>query len=739
MTGETPPATGAGMTRSGPPAAPRQPPAAGPPVAPRRPAADSPAADPYAWMRDRDRPEMREYLAAERAWYDGQTAAQHGLREELFAEMAARLAPAEESARWRRGAFWYFTRTVAGKQLEQFCRAADRQGPGEILLDENLLLDDPAAAGSYAELGVREVSPDGRYLAYSVDFTGDEVYQLRVRDLTAGADLGERIERTYYGLAWAADSRALLYVVTDAAYRPHEVWRHELGTAPGRDTLVYREDDERFGLTVRATRSGAWLLIETASRDTTETLMIPAQDSGAKPFVAEKRRRGTEYYADHADGPGGGGLYVVTNAGAAEFRLVRAPATSPGQAPWSGLSWTEVIGAAGDTRLVRCDVFGRYLVVEQRHGAATQLRVVDRESGAQRLIEAGGPERALALAVNEEYAATAVTVRTESLTEPPAWHDVELASGRWELRKRQDVPGYDPAAYVSERISAPAADGTTIPVTVAYRRGLDRDGSAPALLYGYGAYEACSWPEFSVATPSLLDRGFVYAVAHVRGGGEGGRRWWTGGRLARKRTTFTDFIAAADMLAGAGWAAPDRISSRGLSAGGLLQGAVFSLAPGRWRAVVAEVPFVDVVTTMLDPAIPLTVTEWDEWGDPRDPAMRAYMRSYSPYDNVPPGPRPDLLVTGSLHDPRVLIHEPAKWVARLRATDTAAGTAGGRVLFRPEMGAGAHVGPAGRYDQLRYEAEILAFILTAAGIPDGFPAGRRSAGTEGECNARAPG
>jgi oligopeptidase B len=308
-------------------------------------------------------------------------------------------------------------------------------------------------------------------------------------------------------------------------------------------------------------------------------------------------------------------------------------------------------------------------------------------------------------------------VRTESLTEPPSWHDVDLASGRWELRKRQDVPGYDPAGYVSERISAPAADGTPIPVTVAYRRGLRRDGSAPVLLYGYGAYEACSWPEFSVVTPSLLDRGFVYAVAHIRGGGEGGRRWWAEGHLDRKRTTFTDFIAAADMLAGAGsadpgWAAPDRIVSRGLSAGGLLQGAVFSMAPERWRAVVAEVPFVDVVTSMLDPTIPLTITEWDEWGDPRDPAMRAYMSSYSPYDNVPDGPRPDLLVTGSLHDPRVLIHEPAKWVARLRATDR--GT-GGRVLFRPELGAGAHVGPAGRYDQLRYEAEVLAFILAAAG------------------------
>jgi oligopeptidase B len=418
------------MTGSGPPSAPR-----------------GPGADPYAWMRDRDQPRLREYLAAERAYYDEQTAPLRALREDLFAEMAARLPPAEESVRWRQGGFWYFTATVAGQQLEQFCRAAGPGGPGEVLLDDNLLLADPAATGSYAELGVREVSPDGRYLAYSVDFDGDEVYQLRVRDLATGTDLAERIERTYYGLAWAADSRSRLYVVTDPAYRPHEVWRHELGTAPEHDPLVYREDDERFELTVRATRSGAWLLIETASRDTTETRMIPADDTGAAPFVIEPRRPGTEYYADHAGGPDGGELYLVTNAGAAEFRLVRGPVTAP-----------------------------------------------------------GGPERALALAVNEDYTTAAVTVRTESLTEPPSWYDVDLASGRWELRKRQDVPGYDPAGYVSERISAPAADGTPIPVTVAYRRGLRRDGSAPVLLYGYGAYEACLWPEFSVVTPSLLIR-----------------------------------------------------------------------------------------------------------------------------------------------------------------------------------------------------------------------------------------
>jgi oligopeptidase B len=675
----------------------------GPPAAP---AAGGP--DPYAWMRDRDLPAMRDYLAAERAWYDRWLESVRGLRDELAAELAARMIPAEESVSWRRAGRTYFTRTVPGLEYEQFCRAAGPGKAAEVLLDENLLLAEDPAGDGYLELGVREISPDGRLLAYSVDFDGDELYQLRIRDLTRGTDLPDRIERTYYGLAWSADSRSLLYTVTDAQYRPHEAWRHVLGTDPGQDTLVFREEDQRFELTVRTTRSGAYVLIETESRDSTETLVLPAAGTGQQPTVMEKRRPGLEYRAEHADGPGLGEFFLVTNADAEEFRLVAAPAGEPGRARWS-----EVIAGSPHTRLVSCDVFGPYLVVQQRHAAATQLRIVDRRSGEQRLIEASGPQVSLALAANEDYHATAVTVRTESLIDPPSWHDVDLATGRWQERKRQQVPGYDPALYVTQRVTAAAPDGTPVPVTIAYRAGLPRDGSAPCLLYGYGAYESCEWPAFSVATPSLLDRGFVYAVAHVRGGGECGRNWWLDGRLNRKRNTFSDFIAVADMLADGGWAAPGRIVSRGLSAGGLLQGAVFSMAPRRWRAVVAEVPFVDCVTTMLDPAIPLTVNEWDEWGDPRDPAARAYLASYSPYDNPPAEPRPDLLITGSLHDPRVLIHEPAKWAARLRAT----GTGGSRVLFRPELGASAHTGPSGRFGRLGYEAEILAFVLDAARIP----------------------
>ena len=476
-------------------------------------------ADPFAWMRHRDLPAMRSYLAAERRYYDQQMAPLAGLRDELAAELTARLPPADESVRWRRGAYWYFTRIQPGQQYEQFCRAGPAGQPAQVLLDENELLAGHAGAGGYLALGVREVSPDGRLLAYSADFTGDEVYQLRIRDLGTGADLPGRIGRTYYGLAWSAGSDELWYTVTDPQYRPHEVWRHRVGTSPDTDVLVYREDDERFEVMVRGSRSGASVLIETASRDTSETLAVPAASPGAAPVVLLPRKKGVEYQAEHAAGPGGGEFFLVTNDGAPEFRLVAMPATAvPGRE-----RWTEVVAGDPATRLVRCDVFGDYLVVEQRRDAATQLRVIDRRSGEQRLIEAAGPHMSLALAVNEEYHIPAVTVRTESLIDPPAWHDVDLASGQWQLRKRQQVPGHDPGRYLTRRVTARAGDGTPVPVTLACLAGLRPDGTAPCLLYGYGAYEACEWPAFGVGVPSLLDRGFVYAVAHVRGGGEGGR------------------------------------------------------------------------------------------------------------------------------------------------------------------------------------------------------------------------
>jgi oligopeptidase B len=470
-------------------------------------------------------------------------------------------------------------------------------------------------------------------------------------------------------------------------------------------------------------------VITSACRDTTEVRLIPLADPLADPVLIEPRHRGVEYHVDHARAadPAGGWLYLVTDAGEPEFTLKRAPADAPAAANWTAVGCPAVAPARADTRLLGCDVIGDRLLLTLRRGGEPLLAITDLAGG--QVIEVGPASAAGSISVEhaEDYAAGSVIIREESLIEPPAWYRLDLATGERSLLKRRGVPGYEPGRYTTQRVSARAADGQLIPVTLARATQTPLDGSAPCLLYGYGAYEACSDPEFSVGLPSLLDRGVVYAIAHIRGGGEGGRNWWQQGRLRAKPTTFTDFIDVADWLAGrdgtaggCGGLSPregtalvdgDRIASRGLSAGGLLQGAVYSMRPGRWRAVVAEVPFVDCVTTMLDPSIPLTINEWDEWGDPRDPGDYACLRSYSPYDNPPARARPALLVTGAVHDPRVAVHEPAKWVARLRATGPQS-----PVLFRVELGAGAHTGPSGRFAQAAYEAEVHAFVLDAMGI-----------------------
>ncbi|HKA68904.1 MAG TPA: prolyl oligopeptidase family serine peptidase [Actinomycetes bacterium] len=697
-----------------------------PPAAPRHPTVrelhGDRVVDDYAWMRSVGGPDLIDYLAAERAFYDAAVAHTALLRQELFGEMAARMPVSEESARWRHGPCVYYSRTVEGKEYEQFLRAPTEEIPGEVVLDLNEL----ASGADYIELGVRSVSPDHRLLAYSIDKVGDEVYQLRFRDLETGTDLPDRIERTYYTCAWSADSRHLFYTVTDATYRPYQIWRHELGTDSSADQLVYQEDDPRYDLAVRTTRSGEWIVITSACRDTFEELLVDATLPASPPMVVEPRRKGHEYAVDHGSGPDGGELYILTNDGAPEFRLMHAPVRSPGRA-----GWTELLGPDPAERRSSAQVFAGHVVLEIRRDFRTGLRVLDRTTGSTTEIWPAAETTSLNLATNEEYLTGFVTVRTESLIDPREWHDVDLVSGSWRLRKRQQIPGYDPSRYRTSQILAPATDGTPIPITLAYRADRGPDGTSPCLLYGYGAYEASLFPEFGPfyrdSLPSVLDRGWVFAAAHIRGGGEGGRRWWDQGHLAAKRNTFTDFIDCAAALVDSGWAAPGRIVTRGLSAGGLLQGAAYSMAPGRWAAVVAEVPFVDVVNSMLDETMPLTVNEWDEWGDPRIAEQYGWLRAYAPYENLPPAAdRPPLLATGAVHDPRVGVHEPAKWVAKLRATD---GDAGSRILFRCELGAGAHVGPAGRYDHLRYEAEIIAFALDQVGAADpADPAAASAAG-----------
>jgi len=625
-------------------------------------------------------------------------------------------------------------------------------------------------------------SADGDYLFYLVPDELNRPFQVwrhRVGAATAGQEArpGEGAEpgedtRPGGGPAPGQDVRPAVAAMAGQA-----------GSMRGRsdaDVLVYTETDARYEVTLRGSRSGEFAVITSASRDTTEVCLIPLADPLADPVRITPRRRGVEYRIDHGrpvnaetgpaagrpgrDGPDRAGasasgigpagdaasaragwLYVVTDDGEPEFTLMRAPAESPGRANWAPVDCPAIAPARSDTRLHSADVIGDRLLLTLRRGGAPLLAITDLDGGSVIEIPPGVAAGTIRVDHAEDYQAGSVIIVQESLIEPPAWYRLDLATGGRGLLKRREVPGYQPGEYRTERVLAAAADGTPIPVTLAYHRQTALDGSAPCLLYGYGAYEACSDPEFSVGLPSLLDRGVVYAIAHVRGGGEGGRSWWQQGRLRTKPATFTDFIDVADWLAGRdGPALVDggRIVSRGLSAGGLLQGAVYSMRPDRWCAVVAEVPFVDVVTTMLDPSIPLTINEWDEWGDPRDPGDFACLRSYSPYDNPPPaGSRPRLLVTGAVHDPRVAVHEPAKWVARLRATVgpdglsrdggpvlTAADDRGSRparraagrpaVLFRVELGAGAHTGPSGRFARLRYEAEVHAFVLDAMGLSD---------------------
>ncbi|GAA1631318.1 S9 family peptidase [Catellatospora bangladeshensis] len=650
--------------------------------------------DAYGWMRDHSDPRFLAYLRAEREYCDAAAGRLEGLQTEVFHEVEQRLLPTESSVSWRHGSRFYYTRTVAGSEYEQFLQTGHDGDADRVLLDGALL----AGADGFAEIGLREPSPDNTLLAYSVDTTGDEVYRLRFRRLATLTDLSEELPRTYYTGAWSADSRSFFYTVHDELFRPHQVWRHVIGTPAEADVLVLQEDDARFELTVRASRDGRWIMIEARCRDTAEWHLIPAAAPDTAPAVVAPRRKCVDYRVDHADGR----LVIVTDDGAPEFRVMTAPVDDSGRE-----HWTELFAPRPGERITACHALRGHWLVELRRDGFPLLRAVDRATGSEVEIGAGIPAGHVRLATPFEYDDRTVTIAVESLIEPPAWYTADLGTGARELRRRREVPGYDPGAYRTARRHATAPDGTLVPVTLAWHADTPLDGTAPALLYGYGAYESVLDPEFDPVLPSLLDRGVIYALTHPRGGGENGRGWWQDGRLAAKANTFTDHLAVADWLA-EGVADGTRLGTRGLSAGGLLQGAVYTMRPQRWAAVVAEVPFVDVVTTMLDPDIPLTVNEWDEWGDPRKPEEFAWMRAYSPYDNLPSGPRPPLLATGALHDPRVMVHEPAKWVARLRATAT---PADGPVYLRTELGAGAHTGPAGRYAHAHYEAEIATFLL----------------------------
>jgi oligopeptidase B len=678
--------------------------------------------DDWFWLRDKDDPAVIAHLTQENAYTEGQMAGTSALQAELFDEIVARIEETDLSVPARKGPWLYYSRTVEGSSYSIHCRRpvgtedGDEAAGGEvILLDENLL----AEGHDYFAVGTFSVSPDHERLVYSTDTSGGERYAMRVVDLATGAASPEVIEDTSYGVAWANDSATLFYVRVDDAMRPHQLWRHRVGDEPGGDVLVHEEPDDRFYLGVRRTKDDRFVLMGMDSKTTSETWALDA-DHPLDPFtVIEPRRQGIEYQVDHDRGDASLGrpsrFLIVTNDGAEDFRLMEAPDAAPGRD-----HWREVIPARPGVRLDGVDPFARHLVVYEREGGETRIRVIDADTGQARVVPQPESPSTVWGGANPEYDSTTLRYGYTSLTTPTSVYDLDLITGETELRKRQPVLGdFDPGRYRTERRWATADDGTQIPLSLVYRSDLTPGpGGAPCLLYGYGSYEVSIDPTFSSLRLSLLDRGFVFVIAHVRGGGEMGRHWYEEGKLAAKPNTFTDFIACARSLIADGLTSPTRLVARGGSAGGLLMGAAANLAPDLFAAVVAEVPFVDCLTTILDETLPLTVLEWEEWGNPvEDPSIYAVMKSYSPYDNVRsvddsdvPVRYPAVLATAGLSDPRVGYWEPAKWVAKLRAANPE-----NRVLLKTELGAG-HGGPSGRYDSWRDEAFVYAFILDVLGL-----------------------
>ena len=652
--------------------------------------------DPYYWLREKDNREVIAYLQAENAYTDEVMAPTAGLQDKIYSEIVGRIQETDTSAPTNFKGYWTYTRTVEGLDYEIYCRRAGSMDATEqVLLDGNVLAD----GHEYFDLGYVERSPDERLLAYTLDYSGAELFQLRFRDLESGADLDDIVEGVHYGSAWSADSRTFFYVKPDATLRPYQVWRHAMGTPALEDALVLQEDDERFELSVELTKSERFILFSSGSQVTSEWRFLPADQPDGRPAMVEPRRQGIEYSVDHQ----GDRFVILTNDGAHDFRLMAAPVSSPGRA-----SWIEVVPQRVGVRLNFTDVHAAHIVLGERSDGLQRLEVLDTRTGELHLVDQPDAAYTAFPGSSPDYASSVMRFFYTSLTAPFSAVDYDMRTGQRTVVKEQPVRGgYDRADYETERLWATAQDGVRVPISLVYKRGLQRTGANPLLLYGYGAYELSNDPMFEPARLSMLDRGFVYAIAHVRGGGEMGRTWYEDGKFLHKANTFRDFIACAEQLIASGYTSSRRLAIRGRSAGGLLIGAVLNERPDLFACAVAQVPFVDAVTTMLDESLPLTVNEYEEWGNPSDPEFYDYMKGYSPYDNVKAADYPALLVTAGLNDPRVSYWEPAKWVAKLRAV-----ARGDRpILLKTQMGAG-HAGPSGRYEGWREEAFVTAFVLS---------------------------
>jgi len=672
--------------------------------------------DPYEWLRDKTNPEVIAYLEAENAYTEQRTEVLAPLRQKIFDEIKARTKETDLSIPTRRGDWWYYSRSFEGKQYGVQCRCpvVDPEDwtppeldeateiPGEqTLLDENV----EAKGHDFFSLGAAAVSLDGHTLAYSVDVTGDERYTLRFKDLRTGQLYDDTIAGIGSGVTWAADNRTVYYVTVDDAWRPDTVWRHRIGAGLA-DEQVYHEADERFWVSVGRTRSNKYMFIATGSAVTTEMFYGDAAEPETAFTSILPRRELVEYSAHHVVVGGEDRFLILHNDGAENFTLVEAPVSDP-------TAFRTLIPHREDVRLDAVDTFAHHVVVSYRSEALPRIQLwpiyPDGNYGHPEDITFETELTSCGLSANPNWSAPRLRVGTTSFVVPVRIYDIDLATGERTLLREQPVLGdYRPEEYVERRDWAEAPDGARIPISIVHRAGLQFP--APALLYGYGAYESCEDPHFSIARLSLLDRGMVFVIAHVRGGGELGRPWYEHGRLLEKKNTFTDFIDVARHLIATDVARAEHMVAYGGSAGGLLMGAVANMAPELFAGILAQVPFVDALTTILDPSLPLTVTEWDEWGNPlADDQVYAYMKSYTPYENIEAKQYPEILAMTSLNDTRVYYVEPAKWVAALRHT----ATGDTEVLLKTEMVAG-HGGISGRYERWKEAAFQYAWVLATA-------------------------
>ncbi len=664
--------------------------------------------DDYAWLREKSSVEVIAYLGAENAYTDAVMKPTEALQKTLYDEMVGHIKETDESVPFRDGGYFYYSRTEQSLQYPIYCRKRGSvHAPEEVILDVNKLAEGEA----FMAIGGFSVSDDGNLLAYSTDTTGFRQYTLQVKDLRTGELLNERVERVG-SIEWANDNATLFYTVEDEEQkRQFQLYRHTLGSLHDRDVLVYEESDERFNIGAGKTRDGKYLLLESASHTTAEQRFLSADDpAGIWTLIAERQDE-HEYYADHRHGL----FYIRTNDRGRNFRLVTAPVASP-----SPDHWTEMIAHRSEVMLEDVDLFASFYVACERVDGLPALRVA-RFAGdgveAGPAVGIGFPEPVYSAHphTNREFVTTKFRYSYQSLVTPGSVYEYDVETGASTLLKQQEVPGgFDRELYGSERLFATADDGARIPVSLVYRKDRKGDGTNPLHVYGYGSYGYSLPIGFNSNRLSLLDRGFVMAYAHIRGGGDMGKPWHDAGRLMEKRNTFTDFVAATEELLKSGYGDPKRVSAEGGSAGGLLMGAIVNLRPDLYRAIVSHVPFVDVMNTMLDASLPLTVPEYEEWGNPNEPAAFEYMLSYSPYDNLKVGHYPAMLVKTSLNDSQVMYWEPAKYVARLRTLKTDDSV----LLLHTNMSAG-HGGASGRYDYLKEIAFDYAFLLKELGAAQG--------------------